>query len=176
MGNKPDNLETRRQTANWGLLPRILLVAVLLLPALSVVPRAEAAPRVQPQLLAMAAQHPDSTVGVIVQKTSGDKSVESLVARVGGRITKDLHIINAFAADMPGKAVQTVAQADGVRWVSLDSPVVKSVCSACINTSNLLTSYDKTVRADSVWNAGPGYVQGQGIGVAVVDSGVANNN
>ena len=55
MGNKPDNLETRRQTANWGLLPRILLVAVLLLPALSVMPQAEAAPRVQPQLLAMAA-------------------------------------------------------------------------------------------------------------------------
>ena len=60
MGNKPDNLETRRQTANWGLLPRILLAAVLLLPALSVVPRAEAAPKAQPQLLAMAGQHPDA--------------------------------------------------------------------------------------------------------------------
>jgi serine protease AprX len=54
--------------------------------------------------------------------------------------------------------------------------VVKSVCSACINTSRLVNSYDKTVRADSVWNAGPAYLQGQGIGVAVVDSGVANNN
>src|SRR5438477_4057666 len=157
MGNKPDNIEPRRQTANWGLLPRILLAAVLLLPALSVVPKAEAAPRVQPQLLAMAAQHPDGTVGVIVQKTSADKSVESLVTRLGGRITKDLHIINAFAADLPGKAVQTVAQADGVRWVSLDSPVVKSSCTGCISSSNLLTTYDKTARADSVWNQGPLY-------------------
>src|SRR5437762_1123745 len=134
MGNNPDNLETRRQTANWGLLLRILLVAVLLLPALSVVPRVEAAPRGQPQLLAMAAQHPEGTVSVIVQKTSDDKSLESPVTRLGGTVTKDPHIINAFAADLPGKAVQTVAQADGVRWVSLDSPMVKSVCATCINT------------------------------------------
>ena len=113
-------------TANWGWPLRGLVLLALLLPAIGTVPVTEAAPRVQPQLLAMAAQHPDKRVSVIVQKQVKDSSVEELVSRLGGTVTKDLRIINAFAAEMQAKDVPQLAKADGVRWVSMDAPVTQS--------------------------------------------------
>lgn len=47
-------------------------------------------------------------------------------------------------------------------------------CSQCIDIGNLTNTYIRTVGADRVWNA-PGYLQGQGVTVAVIDSGFANN-
>ena len=72
MGNISDTLKTRWQTANRGMLPRMLLVAVLMLPALSVVPRAEAAPKVQPQVLAMAVWAVSPGAPVVKSATSAD--------------------------------------------------------------------------------------------------------
>ena len=110
----------------------VLLVVALLVPLVGMAPVPEAAPRAQPVLLAMAAERPNETVGVIVQKQVKDTSpstgsghgLEELVARLGGAVTKDLYIINAFAAELPAKAVPRLARAAGVRWVSLDAPVV----------------------------------------------------
>ena len=76
----------------------------------------------------MAAERPDATLGVIVQKAVKDTQVESLVARLGGTVTADLHIINAFGATLPARAIAELSRADGVRWVSLDAPVVETVC------------------------------------------------
>jgi serine protease AprX len=122
-------------------------------------------------LLQLAAQQPEATLGVIVQKLSGDSRVESLVDQLGGRVTADLRIINGFAAELPAKAVVALAQAEGVRWVSYDAPVERTACSACVDTSVLANAYIRAIRADKVWNSSP-YLQGQSIGVAVVDSGV----
>jgi serine protease AprX len=61
----------------------------------------------------------------------------------------------------------------GVRWVSLDSPTIKpSVCASCIDTANLKNVYNSAIGADRLWNESPKYLQGQGVGVAVVDSGI----
>jgi len=83
----------------------VLLVVALLLPLTGLAPKPEAAPRAQPILLQMAAERPDATLGVIVQKTAKDTQVESLVARLGGTVTDDLHIINGFGAPLPAKAI-----------------------------------------------------------------------
>jgi len=127
--------------------------------------------KAQPVLVQMAAEHPDTIISVIVQKTTQDNRVEELVAKLNGTVTLDLSIINGFAAELKAKDVLALAQADGVRWVSLDAPVVGSVCSQCVDTSKLANTYIKTINADKVWNKAP-YLQGQGIGVAVLDSGV----
>src|SRR5438034_965796 len=84
---------------------RLLVLLALVLPPVASTPIANAAERVQPVLLQMATAHPDSNVDVIVQKATKDGSVEQAVVSMGGKITKDLHIINGFAAHMPGKAV-----------------------------------------------------------------------
>jgi len=135
------------------------------------VPGSDVVSRAQPALLEMAAERPDDVLGVIVQKGSGDGSAEELVLRLGGVLTRDLHIINAFAAEMPAKAVPELARASGVAWVSLDAPMVDASCSECVETSNLMSHYVQAIGADQLWNQFP-YLQGQAITVAVVDSGV----
>src|SRR5438105_777259 len=114
--------DTSSKSANWGALPRWLLLVAILISMAPHAPKVEAAARVQPALLQMVVQHPDATVRVIVQKASSDRSVEALVTRMGGTVTRDLHIINAFAAEMPARAVQQLAGSSGVRWVSMDAP------------------------------------------------------
>jgi serine protease AprX len=71
--------------------------------------------------------------------------------------------------------VASLAALSTVRWISLDAPVVETTCAACIDTTKLQNFYNRTVRADQLWNRAP-YLQGQGIGVAVVDSGIKVNH
>jgi serine protease AprX len=115
-------------SANWRRRLSLLAALALLLPLVAVTPAQ--APRlvhnIQPLLLQMADQQPEARVSIIVQKTTQDTHVEGLVERLGGAVTKDLFIINAFAAELPGRAVPQLAQAGGVRWVSLDAPVASS--------------------------------------------------
>jgi hypothetical protein len=115
-------------STNRGRRLSLLLVIALMLPLIAdaPVPAPGPAGHVQPILLQMAAEQPEAMVGVIVQKTARDSRLEELVTRLGGLVTNDLHIINAFAAKLPGKAVLQLAQTDGVRWVSYDSPVTAS--------------------------------------------------
>jgi len=49
-----------------------------------------------------------------------------------------------------------------------------TACVQCLNTANLIGNYVKTVGADKLWNVSP-YRQGQGVTVAVVDSGIASH-
>jgi serine protease AprX len=82
--------------------------------------------RVQAALLAAASKHPNTRYGVIVQKSSRSASVEARVADLGGKVTKDLSIINGFAADMPGKAIEALGKDSDVRWISTDGPMHES--------------------------------------------------
>ncbi len=149
-----------------------LLILGLLGPA--AVPSARAA-NAQPALALLAAESPAQAVAVIVQKAATGADAEIRVARLGGRVTKDLRIINAFAAEMTAQAALELARSASVRWVSLDAPLTDAggpkTCGECINTSSLLSTYVRAIGADRLWNAAP-YLQGQGLGVAVVDSGI----
>ena len=123
-----EDVERIRQSVNWGGRVKRLNLLVVMALMLSLVmplaaPLAQSSARVQPLLLELAAQQPDQVVSVIVQKTVKDDRVEQAVGTLGGKITKDLHIINAFAAVMKAKDATQLARADGVRWVSLDSPM-----------------------------------------------------
>ena len=156
----------------YGLLMVLALVVALL-------PTAQASyavPRAQPLLRTIAAADPQAPVTVIVQKLVADRHLEEMAMCLGGMITKDLHIINAFVAHLPAQAALELARMPGVRWVSLDAPVVKTSsaesCAQCIDTTHLLGSYIQTIGADRLWNEAP-YLQGQNIAVAVVDSGIA---
>jgi serine protease AprX len=166
-------LITSSRSVNWGGRLSILLVVALLLPFMATELKPELAPRAQPILLQMAAERPDATLSVIVQKAVKDTQVESLVARLGGTVTADLHIINAFGAKLPAKAITELSRADGVRWVSLDAPVAETVYAQSVDTTNLKNAYVHAIRASKLWKESPYLeLQGQGIGVAVVDSGV----
>lgn len=130
--------------------------------------------KAQSALVQLAASDHDQVVSVIVQKVAGASSVEKQVIGLGGEITNDLRIINAFSAEMTAGAALEIARSSDVRWVSLDAAVVSNACTSCIDTTNLANAYIRTIKADQVWNKSP-YRQGNAIGVAVVDSGINPN-
>ncbi len=106
-----------------ALLPLLLLVS---LAAATVGPNFASQARAHPLLLDIASQHPDQQVEVIVQKLAKDNRLEDRVTQLGGEVTKNLRLINAFAARLAaGKAVE-LALDPGVRWISLDAPVLDS--------------------------------------------------
>ena len=155
---------------------QIFIIAILVMGSFGSAshPQVSGAVKAQPVLLELATQNPSQRVDVIVQKMTGATGAEEQAAALGGKVTQDLHIINAFAAEMSaGKAIE-LSQASEVRWVSVDAEVKSSACAQCVDTTNLVNTYIRDIRANKVWNAAP-YIQGQGIGVAVIDSGVNPN-
>lgn len=74
-----------------------------------------------PALLELAAQTPKTMVSVIVQKASQSGQPEQLVEMLGGRVTRNLSIINAFAAVMPAEKARELSASPFVKWVSLDA-------------------------------------------------------
>jgi serine protease AprX len=130
--------------------------------------------KAQPELTQIVASDQNQLVSVIIQKVDGDSTVEEQVTRLGGEVTQNLKIINAFSAKMTAGSALEIARSSEVRWVSLDAAVISSACTKCIDTTNLANAYIRTIKADQLWNKSP-YVQGNAIGVAVVDSGVNPN-
>jgi serine protease AprX len=157
----------------WGRTLRLTLLAVIVMPAFAAAPKVDVAPRAQQEALDMAAQRPDAKVAVIVQKAVRNNGPEQMVGRLGGKVTQQLSLINAFAAEMPARSIATLAKDGNVRWVSLDSPVEKSSFGVGSSSNpNLQNAYIRAIRADSVWNE---EYRGEGVGIAVLDSGVDNS-
>jgi serine protease AprX len=109
------------------LLPvaNILLILVLML-GLCSSSAAHAAPKTSPALLEWSVARPNEMERVIVRQTGPTVDVKDLVARLGGQVTRDLRMIDALAVTLPARSIPALAQADGVRWVSLDAPLVSS--------------------------------------------------
>jgi serine protease AprX len=131
-------------------------------------------PKAQTELTALAFEDPEQVVSVIVQKANQGSGVEMAATRLGGNITRRFGIIQAFAVEMTSGAALELAKAPGVRWVSLDAAVNSTACAKCVDTTKLVNAYIGAIRANQVWNSSA-YIQGKGIGIAVVDSGVNPN-
>jgi len=162
-------MNKRKTFRFFGLLVVLFLIANLFMPA-NASPD-YGVPHLQPALAELASSDPSQVVQVIVQKVGGTTDAEQAVVRLGGKVTQDLHIIKAFAAEMTARAAKELARAESVRWVSLDAEMAPTGCTACIDTKNLVNAYVRAIRVDKVWNNAP-YIQGQGVGVAVIDSGI----
>ncbi len=153
---------------------QIFFVGVLVLGLLgSAAPvQAFASAKVQPALAELALQAPGQMVNVIVQKAAS--GAEERAVALGGQITRDLQIINAFSATLRAGDALKLAKFSSVRWISLDAAMKSTACPQCIDTTYLANAYITAIRANQVWNVSP-YIQGKGIGVAVVDSGINPN-
>ncbi|MGZ9234334.1 MAG: S8 family peptidase [Anaerolineales bacterium] len=128
--------------------------------------------KAQPILAQMASTDPDQIVRVIVQKAAAAQDAEAQVAARGGKVIRDLSIINAFAAEMNAHAALQLASHPSVRWVSLDASMIKSGGpDGTVNTKRLLNAYIKSIGADRLWAEG---YQGSSVTVAVVDSGITD--
>ena len=82
--------------------------------------------RLQPELLVLVEEHPEQVVSVIVQQLASNGQAQALVEELGGLITHDLSMINAFAADLPASVLPILARSSAVRWISLNAGMVES--------------------------------------------------
>jgi serine protease AprX len=141
----------------------------------------------------------------IVQMGKGTSPAtgKRLVRRFGGRVTSPtLRVINGFGAALSKKAVRKLRRHRGVKAVSLNSgmeasatdtsggyacPVTDATTTAAksapggildpeVPIVNAITRFDqpflKSIRADAAWTRG---ATGRGVGVAVIDTGIAGD-
>ena len=112
-----------------------------------------------------------SRVEVIVQMDAGSAPAagKAAVRAAGGKVTGELPIINGFAAELSSGAADRLADADGVKAVTVDNAVKPQG----VSLSRLATAYGASVDAPQVWNNPISEVTGKGVGVAVIDTGIA---
>ena len=130
--------------------------------------------RAPPALLTIAATAPTQPVRIIVQKATTLDQPEAAVDHLGGVVIRDLAFINAFVAQVPAAALPVLAARPDIRWISPDAPVANSGSLTMPQTGphpGLLNSYIPVIKADKAWQKG---LNGQGITVAVVDSGITD--
>ena len=127
---------------------------------------------------AVAAQTPTRSVEVIVQFNVGVTpfSQNAIVAQVGGRVTRDLHVVNGLGVSIPAAAAEQLALDPRVRAVSLNAGVRSSdngnVCSANPNPCQVAQNFVHSTHTDRAWSYGD---TGAGVTVAVIDTGVADD-
>ena len=139
------------------------------LPATGSAPVAAAPlPSLTPALADLAVSKPGKRVEVIVQMTQGTKrsAATPLVTELGGRVTRDLHIINAVVAKLPAAGARELA-------------------AAAERARGLAQRRDQAAGAGrqalhELQPVDPGAVPlehyrgtGRGVGVAVIDTGIA---
>ncbi len=104
----------------------------------------------------------------------------AMLQAAGGRVVRDLHLIDGLGAELDRRAARELARAPGVIAVSRDRVVRPSGKPAPCGgraadwcASELDTAYVQSTRADKAWSDRQSPVTGSGVGVAVIDTGIA---
>ena len=146
----------------WG---RQRSAALFLAAAVAVLPAAPAVMR--------AAAHAEGSSSVIVIKAAGaaGAQAEAAVRAAGGTVERELGIIHGFSARVPASSVPALDHAPGVASVSPDRTVHAETNTYSPTTDpGSLYNVTKATGAQQYWGAG---YTGAGVGVALIDSGVA---
>ncbi len=131
--------------------------------------------------------NPLQVVPVIVQfKTADPLQQQRAMAFANGAVSKHFQATKAVAAQVSGAALQQLALDPSVSYVSLDRPLTAKQAASPLSSSGPISgpisgpvqSISKSaeytiepINAPAVWSQG---YNGTGIGVAVIDSGIAN--
>ena len=111
--------------------------------------------------------HALSGASVIVEGVSGRAAADA-VGRHGGRVVRDLPIVDGVSARVPRSALAALAGERGVRAVTPDGPLAVQADASPVHEASAV--FPEVVGADRVWKGG---WQGAGVAVAVVDTGIA---
>jgi serine protease AprX len=126
-----------------------------------------------PALAAQPAPGSAAPVDVIVRELPGTgNQPERAVEAFGGTVGRHLGIIDAFTASVPGDRLDSLRATPGVSDVTEDAGLElssKEVEDQVAQAGSLYTIANQVTGASAMWDAG---YTGQGIDVAVIDSGV----
>ncbi|HET6550699.1 MAG TPA: S8 family peptidase [Solirubrobacter sp.] len=131
---------------------------------------AQAAPSAHARLAKVAKKAPARKVTAIVQfkPTFKERKAKAIVRRHRGKVTSRVPFIHGLAVKLPAKQARKLARNRHVAGLTLNS----RVHSTGLTADQLATSYPKTTRADKLWQRG---ITGRGVGVAVLDTGIAGD-
>ncbi|KKL21299.1 hypothetical protein LCGC14_2446840, partial [marine sediment metagenome] len=119
--------------------------------------------------------NPEQDVPVLIQTDGDSDAVADFILSSGGTVQREFEIIPAVETDVSPAFISALAGHPSVAWISLDAPVVSTGGSDAVDTRYLTTAYPFAVNAPEVWN-GDVSRTGRGVTVAVVDTGITNNN
>jgi serine protease AprX len=106
------------------------------------------------------------TVAVIVQGPAAAAAVQD----AGGRVTRDLPIVDGVAATLPVAVVARVERTSGVRAVTPDERVSVQSTPTTTNSSTVNSVVNREIGATDLHAQG---LTGKGVRVAVVDTGIS---
>ncbi|MCW2967066.1 MAG: hypothetical protein JWM71_838 [Solirubrobacteraceae bacterium] len=157
-----------------------------------------ATPSSPSSLAALARTQPTRSVEVIVQFASPARFAggRSLLAVNGAKVTRDLHIINAYGARMSAGAAQRLSLNPAVKSVTLNTVVKTSGAGNVVpdgwanawgrkdcdgsspswltsDVCTLRTSYLQSTRTQKLWDDADPAGGGRGVTVAVIDTGIS---
>jgi serine protease AprX len=109
-------------------------------------------------------------IAVIVHETlPATDAAEALVVALGGRVTRELPLVGAFAATIPGDRLHSLTRGNGIAGVWADAHIgMASTGTNQYDTWEPNLAWRKAIRLGQV------NVSGSGVTVALLDTGVAN--
>jgi serine protease AprX len=117
-------------------------------------------------------------VSVIVRAQPAETAAaDQQITALGGRVQQHISLINAVVAQVPADAVPELESSQAVAQVTLNAPVqllgagwgMPSAPYNPVSDVNSMYNVEQMDGAHAYWNAG---YTGQGVGVALIDSGV----
>ena len=158
----------------------VVLAAVALLitsfPALGAaaqaIPQGGMGAHIDELLRQRAAAEPAAALPVLIQQQHKGAALDAL-QRHHASLGRDLELGNTVAAELPASDLAALAQEPGIVRIAYDAPVQLQAAGGgpVLNPANLQTVYPLAVGATDLWTATPP-VQGTGVVVAVLDSGI----
>ena len=170
----------RAGTATASLAVGLMVGASLLgspLAAQGAAPSTASKGNVTPELVRIAKEAPSRSVEVIVQFRSRAALAAGAdaVRAAGGDPGSKLALIDGLQATIDARRAVRLAGLSGVRAVTLNGRVDTKAYSGDLDKDRLATAYNHSIGADNVWFNGGG-TSGQGVGVAVIDTGIAGDH
>ena len=110
--------------------------------------------------------------GEVIVRLAGGHSAgdgRAAIRRHGGRVTGELHLIHGLVARLPASATDALRGEPAVAAVTRNARMEPT----SIPSKDIRTAYPFSTGATSVWNSGSSPATGRGIGVAVIDTGIA---
>jgi len=128
--------------------------------------------RVERVLLREASKSPAKRLPVIVtENRPADERLETLITESGGKIGRELPIVGGFSAEVPAGLVPTLGLEPNLR--SLSANRVGRFETLSYDEDDVASSGPKSTGATKLWAQGN---RGDGIGVAVLDTGISPMN
>ncbi|WP_235848479.1 S8 family peptidase [Litchfieldia alkalitelluris] len=116
----------------------------------------------------------EKTAEYIVGIKANQEGVKEEVLKLGGNILEEWKFINSLVVELEPNQVEKIKSLAGVAFVNENAEVIEtSKTSTKLDPKVIQNAYNTAVAAEKVWSKG---YKGEGVTVAVVDSGLLNES